>query len=407
MATIETPPLNPEGITRWTFLKMVATAFVIAVLPKSSEASPNPEPSTLQEFISQYLNSARKNIRNFPDGRRAIVPSEAYGNGIYIRDSFYTMVGLDDPSLSQACFRWFEQTQVENGQIRPAVAFDPTDTSLELKDDESNLIYILWAGTLHRQGVSLDQDKIEKALSFVNTHVQDGLYISPAGNFHYWADTYNNPGPDVITYNQGLYALSLRFLREYRPDLISEEAVARAENNYRSFFKPDLSFLPLSMYTTYQDASALLPEFLARYYFNNGIVPDNQIISSVNHLLNTSSMYRGTDLQGIKIIAAADGSFLPARVFDPPDRNAQGEYQNGGYWPMYTLASIALAYKITEDPKYRNIADQLTQRELGMDGRSKEFLYLSAGSIGAFDPERSDYSWNALLATAFKWARLT
>lgn len=374
--------------------------------PAETDFAPSPEPVALQESASKYIASARKNIRNFPDGRRAIVPSEAYGNGIYARDSFYAMVGLDAPSLSEACFRWFEQTQSEDGQVRPAVAFDPADTSLGFNDDESNLIYILWAGTLHRQGTSLDQDKIAGAFSFVSTHVQDGWYISSPGDFSYWADTYRNRANDTISYNQGLYALSLRFLRELHPDLVSDDVVVQAENNYRDMFRDGLGFLPLSRFTSYQDASALLPEFLSRLYFNRGMLQDHQIQATVDSLINSASISDGGDLGGIKVISTANGGFLPSGVFAPP-LNGQGEYQNGGYWPMYVLASICLAYKISGDAKYQNLADQLTQKELGTDGRSKEFLYLSAGNIGAFDPERSDYSWNALIAAAFKWAEMT
>lgn len=372
------------------------------ILPKAYEAKTLIQTVDLRKYASDYINSASKNIRNLPDGRRCIIPSQAYPFDIYIRDSFYTMIGLEDVSLSRDCFSLFEQTQGENGQIRYAVALNQTD-DFGYKDDESNLIYLIWAGALNRQGISLNLEKINKAYLFVNTHVQDGWFISPPGDYRYWADTYDNKESDTISYNQGLYVLSLRFLKEINPNSISDEIISQAETNYRSLFK-DVGSLPLSKNTQYQDASSLLPEFLARFYFDQGMLDDNKILASVDKLITLASVYNDKgNLQGIKTLYGVDGSFLPYETFKAPMNN-KGVYQNGGYWPMYTLADLSLAYKISSDNKYKQIAEELIRKELGSDGKSKEFLYLEPKRIGTADPERSDYSWNALVAIALKWS---
>lgn len=389
------------GITVGVYLVQQTTN----LFPKASETKIPINTMGLGKYASVYINSASKNIRNLPDGRRVIVPSKAYEDGVYIRDAFYAMIGLEDISLSQDSFRFFEQTQSEDGQVHYAVSLRE-GTDFGFKDDESNLIYLIWAGILNRQGISLNLDKIEEAYLFVTTHVQDGWFISPPGDYRYWADTYDNKAVDTITYNQGLYALSLRFLKELKADLVSDEIVSQAEDNFRSLFK-DVGFLPLSKNTQYQDASALLPEFLARFYFDRGMLEGNLVITSIDKLINLASVYdeRG-NLQGIKTIFAADGSFLPYEVFKPPMNN-YGVYQNGGYWPMYTLADLSLAYKISGDNKYKRIAGELMGKELSSDGKSKEFLYLEPDRIGTSDPERSDYSWNALIASALKWSGMT
>lgn len=413
--------LNKSGFINIFIILLLIIGLVVSlyltskptnILPKAYQTNPNQtieNSSNIREYASQYINSARKNIRNLPDGKRCITPSQAYQDGIYLRDAFYAIVGLEDLSLSQDCFSVFDQTQGDNGQVRSSVPLNPNAVLFGFRDDETNLIYLIWAGILSRQGVSVNQEKIEKAYSFVNTHVQDGWYVSPAGDYRYWADTYDNKQNDTIAYNQGLYALSLRFLRELNPDLVSNEIVSKAENNYRSVFNKDGSgFLPLSKNTQYQDSSALLPEFLARLYFNQGILlPDNQVLASVDRLINIASVYdEKGKLQGIKTIYAVDGSFLPPIVFSSTMNNT-GVYQNGGYWPMYVLTDLSLAFKISGDTKYKRIAQELMGKELRSDGKSKEFLYLEPYRIGTSDPERSDYSWNALISTALKWSGMT
>ena len=86
-----------------------------------------------------------------------------------------------------------------------------------------------------------------------------------------------------------------------------------------------------------------------------------------------------------------------------PSLNDPGHYQNGGYWPMYTLIALALRYKLAPDsPKgaHRN----LVRGELAKDRRSKEIIILAPGVEGAIDPNRSGYTWNSLIVPALKWA---
>lgn len=251
------------------------------VLPKAYEAKDSYIiTSDVRDYASDYINSANKNIVDLAYGKKCIVPSQAYADSIYVRDAFYSVIGLDDVSLSKDCFGQFDQTLAENGQVRFAVPVNPSGASFGFKDDEANMLYLIWAGILNRSGVLIDQQTIKKAYAFITTHVENGWFISPAGDFRYWADTYLNQNGDTITYNQGFYALSLRFLREIDSDLASDETVSKAENNYASLFKD--GYLPLSKNTEYQDASALLPEFLTRFYFNQGMLSDTQVLTGVD-----------------------------------------------------------------------------------------------------------------------------
>jgi len=86
--------------------------------------------------------------------------------------------------------------------------------------------------------------------------------------------------------------------------------------------------------------------------------------------------------------------------------NRPGDYQNGGYWPMYTLTALALRYKIDPTPALKQTIEQLVRAELAIDHRSKEIIIMIPGEVGVFDPNRSGYTWNALIGPALKWAKV-
>jgi hypothetical protein len=109
-------------------------------------------------------------------------------------------------------------------------------------------------------------------------------------------------------------------------------------------------------------------------------------------------------LAGLKVICAPDGSFLPPEKFSVPVLNNPGHYQNGGYWPMYTLVALALRYHLAPDKDLKSLIEALVRLELAKDRRSKEIIIMAPGVEGATDPNRSGYTWNSLIVPALKWA---
>ena len=109
-------------------------------------------------------------------------------------------------------------------------------------------------------------------------------------------------------------------------------------------------------------------------------------------------------LAGIKIISGENGEFLPQDWFFAAGLNPPGDYQNGGYWPLYTHVMLALAYAITSDPRYASLVEALVRYELESDHHSKEMIRLSPGLVGTFQDVRVDYTWNALIPLALRWA---
>jgi hypothetical protein len=122
-------------------------------------------------------------------------------------------------------------------------------------------------------------------------------------------------------------------------------------------------------------------------------------------MVRNAAVYKDGKIAGIKVICDSNGAFLPPERYHVSELNGRGRYQNGGYWPMYTLTALSLAYRI--DPvqiKYKQIVETLIRAELESDPISKEIIVLADGQVGTFDPKRSGYTWNALIAPAVTWS---
>jgi len=362
------------------------------------------------DLLGYYGASTRSNIVEI-SGRRALLSSRLYP-GTCIRDAlFWGPLALGDANLGLECYQWFAETQMENGQIRSAVPLHPEEAQwLEPKDDEGGLLFVIASDWLRRQGFALDTSRIERAYAWVQTHVRNHTYISSRGPFRYWADTVSPNVSEAITHNQGLLCLARRAMRNMGLGGVTDQDVAAAQARYRSFYNAGLRYVTLGKYSNFawaQDISVVFPEFLSRYLYNEPILTDAMAVGHVERILRNAAVYFADGrLAGIKVISSSRGAFLPQSWFFASGLNPPGDYQNGGYWPVYSIVALALAYSITHDVKYAQIIEQLVVNELAPDHQSKEIIRLTPGAVGTFDPARSNYTWNALIPTACWWCGL-
>ncbi|HEY4690290.1 MAG TPA: hypothetical protein VIK33_13325 [Anaerolineae bacterium] len=369
-----------------------------------------PEPivfPTLEDLLPYYAESTRRNIVR-RRGQRAILSSRIYPKGTFVRDACYGPLALNDVALSSDCYRWFERTQLPGGQIMTAVGFTEEDQGwLTPMDDDSSLLFVIWSAWLARRGVEVKRDVVEQAFAYIQSHVNaDGEFVSPAGPFRYWADTVSPEAPERITHNQGLYALALKAMRSLGWSGVTDDQVTAAKQRYARCYDPSLKSLTLGRDTWWalkQDISSVFPEFLFRWAFADSALPDAVIMDTVARCVQTASVYENGKIAGIKVICDTGGAFLPADRFNASVLNSPGDYQNGGYWPMYTLIALALAYKIAPSQEYKSIVETLVIAELS-DHVSKEVIRLKPGEVGTWDPKRNGYTWNALIAPALRWA---
>lgn len=396
-------------ISRRRFLELAGIAVLGAVTPLHMAAGQ--AAGDWRELLGDYTVSTRRNIVEV-EGRRALLSSRIYP-GTYIRDAlFWGPLALEDTALGFECYRWFAETQLESGQIRSAVPLHPEEAGqLEPKDDEGTLLFVLASDWLARMGYQLAREPIVRAYTWIQAHVNDHTYISPPGPFRYWADTVSPNVSEAIVHNQGLLCLACRAMTDLGLGGVTVRDVAAAQTQYRSFYDASLGYLTLgksSSFARAQDVSAIFPEFLSRYLYDEPILADKMVIGHVERILGNAAVYLADDrLAGLKVISSATGAFLPPGWFYAPGLNSPGDYQNGAHWPLYSIVALALAYAITGKSKYAQMIAQLVVNELDMDHQSKEFIRLTPGKVGTFDPSRSNYTWNALVRTACEWSGLT
>jgi hypothetical protein len=365
--------------------------------------------SSIAPLLGYYANDARRNIV-IKNRRRAMLSSHIYPKATFVRDSLYGPLALNDVNLGAECYRWFAEAQnPETGQIRCAVPFDPQNEYLfQIWDDDSSLLFVIWSAWLKRSRINVDPAYADKAWSFVKTHVINDFHLTPAQPFCYWADTVQFDTPERVAHNQGLYVVALRSMLEHGWGGVTAADYAQARARYVEFFRPDFGFMTLgkdSWWADKIDISVLFPEFLLRWLYKESALPDEIIRATVDRYVPLATVTRQDKaLAGLKVICAADGSFLPPERFSVPSLNDPGHYQNGGYWPMYTLVALALRYKIAPDKDLKALIETLVQTELATDRRSKEIIILAPGVEGAIDPNRSGYTWNSLIGPALKWA---
>ncbi len=395
------------GVT-WATTQWAATQLAATQLLTDQAAAPGQAASPIASLLPDYFTSTRHNIVT-RSAQRAMLSSQLYPKATFVRDAFYGPLALSDVGLSAECLRWFARTQLPTGQIRTAVPFAHSDElDFAPGDDDSTLLFIIWSAWLKRNRVPIDLAAITLAWSFVQAHVSDEQYVTPTGAFRYWADTVQFEQRERIAHNQGLYVLALRAMRFLELGRITDQQITQAKAQYAGFFRSDPGALTLgkdSAWATAIDLSALFPEFLLRWLYDDTALPDATILSTVDRFRQVAAVTQPDgSLAGIKIICAANGDFLDRQRFFEPGLNWPGDYQNGGYWPMYTLTAFALAYRLTRDPALKRTIEQLITIELGTDHQSKEVIILAPGAVGTVDPARSNYTWNALIVPALKWA---
>ncbi len=396
-------------LSRREFLKMAALAVVAGC--RAPGAFVSALAADWRELLPDYTRSARDNIVEV-DGRRAMLASRLYPC-TYIRDAlFWGPLALGDTDLGMECYHWFADSQLPGGQIRSAVALHPAQEHLCIPtDDEGTLLFLIASDWLATHGQGVERERVLSAYAWVQSHVREDLYLSAAGPFRYWADTVKPEVQEAIAHNQGLLCLARRGMLRLGLGGVAQADVLAAQERYRSFYNSRRGYVTLgkhSRFASAQDLSAIFPEFLSRYLYAEPLLGDDMVLAHVERILGNAVVYkRGAGLAGVKVISSASGAFLPPSWFHEPALNPRGDYQNGGYWPMYTLVALALAYRISGRVRYERLIGQLVTNELARDHQTKEVIRLTPGAVGTFDRVRCGYTWNALIPLACRWSGLT
>jgi hypothetical protein len=253
-------------------------------------------------FGALAFTTAFMNLRTNDSGKSKywVVPSVEYGNTQYGRDAFWIATMLP-PKYDAECMK------SELHTVNPFAEYP--------------LFAIIWAYRAFKSGNQVEMPKVQAYVDEIERRARDHSYFSYDArtgrmDFQYWGDVMAFETDDLIAFNQGLFALALRAAREMGLKIVSNPEMAA--ERYRSLFNEDLKLLP----------SQQVQRHFARM-----------------------QAYSRTE-QGYKIVASADGAYLPAEQYDVPgyvsqvnrEKMPDGHFFRGGSYFLYDNLFLIDAY---------------------------------------------------------------
>jgi len=224
--------------------------------------------------------------------RPMLAPSIWYSAAgeMYLRDSFYSLNGIHNRELNEKVFSAWADNQGEDGSINTLV--EPQIANVERKSNDSTPLWLMWALLNHRRfGTELDMDKIRLAAEYcLATYDPQREAICTAQFVIGQLDVIHYPGGTrLLCENQGMLAVLLRAIRELGiPEVsasISENYIAKAEQEYRSYYDAERGFMfPARNIKDAIGFSDIFPEFLSLWLFKRPILTDEMVLSHLNHI---------------------------------------------------------------------------------------------------------------------------
>ena len=209
---------------------------------------------------------------------------------MYMRDSFYALNGIHNRELNEKVFTLWADNQGTDGAINTLV--EPSIANLERKSNDSTPLWLMWA-LLNRRRFSteLQMDKIRRAAEYcLATYDPKREAICTAQFVMGQLDVISYPkGTNILCENQGMLAVLLRVIRELQiPEVsasISESYIAKAEEEYRSYYDASRGFLfPARNIHDAIGFPDIFPEFLSLWLFKRAILTDDMVVSHLNHI---------------------------------------------------------------------------------------------------------------------------
>lgn len=392
--------------------------------PDGLPAAPVTDPQGTQQAMGDWglvLDAtAYWDLQTTLHGVRTVVPSEAYTPDTYMRDSFWTLLGLQGSLGDQAeqyVMQMFNANVIQTGQSAGTVPtyVAPPDSpgygqagnsSAPAAIDESNLLYIIRmyydADVRHLSGV-LNLNDASLALQYMlNNRVVNNQVMAIVPNFTSWLDTGTTPLGSVDTYSQGLFVVALMAAQKLGLS-VTDTQISAAQAAYAALYSPADGYLPWNNAPglDYRAPSVLAGEAWSLFLFNKSILP-TPVVASTLHAQSLTPY-------GEMDISAAGGGYL-LDYSDPSvflqgigDLDAPGHYQNGGDWYLFDYWA-AYAGERLGVPGASGLISWDTGRQLAVDPTSHEYTLTNPFVPGAPYTEmmpmsapayRQGYGWNA------------
>jgi hypothetical protein len=332
-------------------------------------------------FSTAYMNLRANDTQK---SNLWVVPSVEYANTQYGRDAFWISMMLT-PEQSSECLR-HELSEVNHFAEYP-------------------LLTVLWAFRCWRAGAEINMRQVQNYLDAIQLRVKDNKYYSYNQadgrlDFQYWGDVMAFEKDDVLAYNQGLFALTVRAANEMGLNIKCDPLAAA--QHYREMYNDQLGFYPISeKKSKILGPDPLIPDLLCQLYFNEKLVASNTVASHFNKLTTVSKTPFG-----FKIVATPEGEYLPSSAYDIPGYVSQvnrehmpdGRYFRGGSYFLYDNLFLIDAY--LHDVKG---AEELLFWRVGLDFKTGNTTYETLNTKSG-EPWKPNMGWN--IAVYAIWRQL-
>ncbi|HTT89174.1 MAG TPA: hypothetical protein VMF65_06425 [Acidimicrobiales bacterium] len=391
--------------------------------PKGLPAAPVRDPRAVEQAMLDWglvLDAtAYWDLQTTPSGIRTVVPSNAYTPRTFMRDSFWTLLGLGGPLGEEAEEYSMRLFSAHIARAGPAEGVVPTSVlppdrpgygvagghRPPVAADESNLLYIIRmyydVEVRHLTSV-LDRPDATLALNWVIDHrVHQGRIVQITTKAGSWLDTAYTPLGSVNAYSQGIYVVALMAAQGLGLN-VGDSQVSAAQSAYAALYRPSLGYLSWDSAPGYhyRAPDVLAGEAWSLFLFNRSILPTPVVAGTLRSLVTTP--------YGVADLAGADGSHLEKTnplvlAQGIGNLDSPGQYQNGGDWYLFNYWA-AYAGERLHIPGSGALISWDTGRQLAVDPTSHEYLVTKSGpdmaagrgAVPMSAPSyRQGYGWNA------------
>jgi len=216
---------------------------------------------------------------------------------------------------------------------------------------EYPLMAVIWAYRTYKEGKEVDMKKVQNYLDAIEKRARNNYFYSFTEkdgrlDFQYWGDVIAFEKDDVITYNQGLFALVLSAAKEMNLKIKSDPD--KALQHYKDSFNSMLGFYPVSLKkNTILGPDPLVPDLLSQLYFGHQMLENSKVLQHYNHVIeNAKTKF------GFKVVCLPNGDYLPPSMYDVKNYISQanrenmpdGSYFKGGSYFLYDNLFLLCAY---------------------------------------------------------------
>lgn len=364
--------------------------------------------------------------------RPILAPSIWYSAAgeMYLRDSFFALNGVHDRELNEGVWNLWADNQGEDGAINTLV--EPNLANLERKSNDSTPLWLMWALLNRRRfGTALPTERVRKAAEYCLRT------FDPHGNGECWAqfvmgqlDVIRYPeGTSTICENQGLWAVTLRVIKELQiagvSEKVSDQRIAHAEELYLSYYDPTLKFLrPARDIDDAIGFAEIFPEYLSLWLFGRKILTDAMVINQLDRIptlmprKDCPHPEEGGTVRPILIGFPKDGR--PWSYFNETwhpmisdsfargyaNHSADGIYYNGGSWMRIEICG----YVTGKLHGWKRAPKAIANRLWAEINVAPEFPtsqeYLATDAANPFFGFHRVFAWNSFILQALELAGL-